>query len=93
MTDEKSKDKAPAATDERAVAASIEQVQEKVDEEDAQGFRGYNPDSTPNENYTFGGQAKGLPTPETDPEMAAKVGRPFGSYPWVTTNPAKGSGK
>jgi hypothetical protein len=51
-------------------------VQEKVDAENEQGFRGYNPDPTPNEHYTFEGAAAGKPTPETDPEMAAKAGRP-----------------
>jgi hypothetical protein len=70
MAESKAKDL--DATTERDKA----QVQEKVDEENAQGFRGTNPDPTPNHHYTFEGAAKGLPTPETDPEMAAKAGRP-----------------
>jgi hypothetical protein len=73
-----------AATDEKkdpnkdvdaAIADSVKQVQETVDAENAQGFRGYNPDSTPNENYTFAGQAAGKATPESDPHMAAMNGR------------------
>jgi len=86
-TETKAKD--PDATIER----DKNLVQEQVDEENARGYRGDNVDVTPNENYTFQGAAKGLPTPETDPEMAAKVGRPFGSYPKATTNPAKEGGK
>jgi hypothetical protein len=62
----------PKVTAEREKA----QVQEKVDEENARGYRGFNPDPTPNHHYTFEGAAKGLPTPETDPELAAKAGRP-----------------
>ncbi|MDQ2785024.1 MAG: hypothetical protein M3Y58_08485 [Chloroflexota bacterium] len=71
------KEKAPAASDERLLADDKREVQATVDAENAQGFRGYNPDITPNENYTFNGQAKGLPTPETDPRLAAEAGRPF----------------
>jgi hypothetical protein len=81
MTESKEED--PQATIER----DKDLVQEQVDEENAQGFRGINPDPTPNDHYTFGGVAKGLPTPETDPEMAAKAGRPLGSHPFVATNP------
>jgi hypothetical protein len=71
-TDEK---KAPDKDVDAAIADSVEQVQEKVDDENARGFRGYNPDSTPNEHYTFAGQAAGKPTPETDPKLAAMNGR------------------
>jgi hypothetical protein len=53
--------------------AGNERVQAQVDAENAQGFRGLNPDPTPNENYTFGGVARGLPTPETDPKLAAQA--------------------
>lgn len=48
----------------------VSQVQEKVDAENAQGFRGVEVDPTPNENYTLGGVTKGLPTPETDKAAA-----------------------
>jgi hypothetical protein len=48
-------------------------VQKQVDEENADGFVGTKVDPTPNENYTAGGQAAGLPTPETDDELAAEA--------------------
>jgi hypothetical protein len=48
-----------------------------MDEEQAKGYRGTNPDPTPNHHYTFAGAAAGKPTPETDPAYAAKAGRPF----------------
>ena len=36
------------------------------------GFLGIKADPTPNENYTVAGND--LPTPETDPDLAAKAG-------------------
>jgi hypothetical protein len=47
--------------------------QQVVDQETAQGFRGVEVDSTPNQAYTLQGQADGAPTPETDPEQAEHV--------------------
>jgi hypothetical protein len=55
--------------------AGAAQVQAEVDAEQEQGFRGVAPDPTPNEHYTVQGVASGKPTPETDPELAAKVQR------------------
>lgn len=49
------------------------QVQEQVDAETEQGFRGVEVDPTPNENYTLQGVASGKPTPETDEAQAEKV--------------------
>jgi hypothetical protein len=49
-------------------------VQAKVDEENAQGFRGTRVDPTPLENYTLDGVTSGKPTPETD-EKAAQAAR------------------
>ena len=46
------------------------QVQEAVDQENEQGFRGVEVDPTPNENYTVSGVVEGAPTPETDSETA-----------------------
>lgn len=61
------------------------EVQEKVDAENEQGFRGAEVDPTPNEHYTVQGVAAGLPTPETDEKAAAdadahhlKLGSKFG---------------
>lgn len=50
-----------------------DQVQEKVDEENEQGFRGTEVDPTPNENYTVAGVTSEKPTPETDPKASAKA--------------------
>src|SRR6187549_2196952 len=46
------------------------EVQEKIDKETAQGFRGTEVDPTPNKNYTVDGVISGAPTPETDPGAA-----------------------
>jgi hypothetical protein len=61
---------AAKADAEQADAAVAGQVQEAVDVETAQGFRGVEVDPTPNENYTLAGVVEGKPTPETDPEAA-----------------------
>lgn len=47
------------------------EVEEKVDDETAQGFRGVAVDPTPRENYTVQGVVAGKPTPETDAKAAA----------------------
>jgi hypothetical protein len=49
------------------------EVQEKVDAENEQGFRGTRVDPTPLENYTLQGVTSGKPTPETDEKAAAKA--------------------
>lgn len=59
--------KADAEQADQAVAG---QVQDAVDRETEQGFRGVEVDPTPNEAYTVAGQAAGQPTPETDPDAA-----------------------
>ena len=41
------------------------EVQEAVDKETAQGYRGVVADETDNEAYTVAGVLKGMPTPET----------------------------
>ena len=43
-------------------------INEKLEQEQAQGYRGTVPDPTPNENYTVSGVTSGKPTPETDRE-------------------------
>jgi len=50
-----------------------DQAQDAMDVETDQGYRGVSPDPTPNHHYTVQGVTKGLPTPETHPEQAAKV--------------------
>ena len=58
---------------EKADAKVAGQVQEAVDRETEQGFRGIEVDPTPNENYTVAGVTSGAPTPETDDEQARKA--------------------
>lgn len=53
--------------------AAAQQVQEQVDTETEQGYRGQVSDPTPNENYTLEGVISGAPTPETDAEAARKA--------------------
>lgn len=48
-------------------------VQEKFDAANEKGYFGVTTDPTPDEHYTASGVNQGLPTPETDPEQAAKV--------------------
>jgi hypothetical protein len=54
-------------------AAPDAEVQQRVDKELDQGFRGIETDPTPNENYTVEGVTSGKPTPETDEAAADKV--------------------
>ncbi len=49
-------------------------VQEQVDHEQDQGFRGDKTDPTDNSAYTVQGVTSGAPTPETDPDAAAAAG-------------------
>ena len=45
----------------------------QIEKEQAQGFRGTEVDSTPNEAYTVAGVTSGAPTPETDAGMAKQT--------------------
>lgn len=56
-----------------ATEKSAEKVQEAVDVETDQGFRGTKVDPTPNDNYTLAGVNSGKPTPETDDKAAEKA--------------------
>jgi hypothetical protein len=49
---------------------STAEVQKRMDEDTARGFRGVETDPTPNENYTIAGVTSGAPTPETDDDAA-----------------------
>lgn len=53
-------------------------IKEKLDQEQAQGFRGTEVDPTPNENYTVAGVTSGAATPETDAALAADVRKDTG---------------
>lgn len=55
--------------------AGAAQMQDMVDAAEAKGYIGVSPDPTPRENYSVKGVTSGKPTPETDPEMAAKAQR------------------
>jgi hypothetical protein len=60
---------------EKADSANAGQVQDRVDVETEQGFRGVEVDQTPNEAYTVAGVTSGQPTPETDPDAAAEAAK------------------
>jgi hypothetical protein len=48
----------------KADDAGQAEVQQRVDEEEKQGYAGEVPDETPNENYTLQGVTSDKPTPE-----------------------------
>jgi hypothetical protein len=52
------------APDAAAKEVGAAQVQEKVNEEQRQGFFGSVPDDTPNDHYSVKGVTRGKPTPE-----------------------------
>jgi hypothetical protein len=75
---------APKAAAKGAKDAGAEQVQETMDAEQEQGFRGVKTDPTPDEHYTVAGVTAGKPTPETDPDAhheAAMASRMEGRFP------------
>jgi hypothetical protein len=57
----------------RNKSAGQDQVQDAVDEETDQGFRGTKVDPTPDAAYSVAGVTKGAATPETDDKAAAKA--------------------
>lgn len=62
-----------ASTSDAKATPQTATTQERIDQEQKQGFRGVETDSTPNENYTVAGVTSGAPTPETDVKLAKKV--------------------
>jgi hypothetical protein len=50
-----------------------DEVQETVDQEEEQGYRGTKADPTPDENYSVAGVLAGKPTPETDADAKAEA--------------------
>lgn len=53
----------PKASEQDKTDAANQRVQEQVDKETEQGFRGVEVDPTPNENYTVSGVTSGKPVP------------------------------
>jgi len=53
------------ADEAKKTTAPEKQVQQAVDKELEQGFRGVKVDETPNSHYTVAGVLAGKPTPET----------------------------
>lgn len=67
MAEPKSKpvEEQPPAKQEQLAEDSNQQVQQRIDQEVEQGFRGTAVDQTPSENYTVAGVLAGKPVPET----------------------------
>jgi hypothetical protein len=59
--------------DEKKAEKTAQVVQEIVDKETEQGFRGVKIDPTDSNAYTVAGVISGAPTPETDHEQALKA--------------------
>ena len=45
---------------------AVKKVEDQIEKENEQGYRGIQVDETPNENYTVKGVTSGKPTPETE---------------------------
>lgn len=54
-------------------AGGADEVADKLQKEQEQGYRGDPVDPTPNENYTVAGVTSGAPTPETDENLAREA--------------------
>lgn len=67
----KQQDPTPRGLEKASGEAGEREVQERVDAENEQGFRGARTDPTPLEHYTLQGVVAGLPTPETDDDALA----------------------
>lgn len=67
------KAEAPKADASPDVEKAEAEVQQAVDKETEQGFRGNEADPTDNHAYTVDGVTSGEATPETDEKQAAKV--------------------
>ncbi len=55
-----------------------DEVQQKFDEANEQGYFGVTTDPTPDENYTLQGRTANKPTPETDDEARAAARKEAG---------------
>lgn len=74
----KSDTSSDSTTRQTDTAKASTEIDKKINQENAQGFRGVEVDSTPNENYTVQGVTSGAPTPETDVESAKQVRQEIG---------------
>lgn len=77
MSKEKKSDTTSDSTASSAKASQLT-IEDRVNQELSQGFRGIEVDPTPNENYTVAGVTSGAPTPETNADHAADVRRATG---------------
>jgi hypothetical protein len=68
MAEKKNSDTTTQGTKKTTSTTDVGQaeVQQIVDQENEQGYRGTATDPTPNDNYTVSGVTSGAPTPETD---------------------------
>lgn len=73
MSSKQKSDTTPAPKPAAKATQSMATIEQRVNQELKQGFRGTEVDSTPNENYTVAGVTSGAPTPETDAKQASKV--------------------
>lgn len=78
MATKKDNEATIAEGDEAAKDLGADEVAEKLQEEQEQGFRGVAVDPTPNENYTVEGVTSGKPTPETDDDARADASKATG---------------
>ncbi len=77
---ETSRNQKQAASTETAADQDVgqDEVQQKFDEANEQGYFGVTTDPTPDENYTLQGRTANKPTPETDDEARAAARKEAG---------------
>lgn len=77
--DKKSDTTADSTTQSKAAKGTPQTaIEDRIAQEQSQGFRGIEVDPTPNENYTVAGVTSGAPTPETDAALARDVRKDTG---------------
>ena len=70
MSKEQKSDTTKDTTRSSAKGTPLTAIEDRLEQEQKQGFRGTEVDPTPNENYTVAGVTSGAPTPETDVDSA-----------------------
>lgn len=78
MSNDKKSDTTADTTKSAAKGTPLTAIGERIEQEQAQGFRGTEVDPTPNENYSVAGVTSGAPTPETDAGLARDIRREQG---------------